>query len=299
MPKPWPCLNDLLSVRAGLEVSACTGNARRITLWEALKLMFVVKNAADLPGKSHCNHPLGDPRCVLECWQQKPDKYSKNSKLTPERWQPSDLENLYFHLIKNAIKNLGDTGLNHKGDLQAWWSFSDTPTVPKTLVIPQEGKTGSKAKWMQILKNRQGCAAFAALSNRCLEYNGTNKSKNEEVARECIESLCLKQHRSNFKKRPRVERDRTVLSTSIIRFSGQPHDHSVLPLKAHLELKSGDGYLEVLNQDSAPLTHLISGKFSTFLINIIGRAHSNNREYTEFIDADIGDGGQIFEVFII
>lgn len=43
----------LLRMAVGLEVSICTGNAERVTLWEALCLCHI---------GSFCGHPVGDQK---------------------------------------------------------------------------------------------------------------------------------------------------------------------------------------------------------------------------------------------
>ena len=66
---------DLLSLEVGLMISVCSWNAERVTLWQALRLAFVqsgehrITSAADrLDRCSSLGHQLGDPRCIMECF---------------------------------------------------------------------------------------------------------------------------------------------------------------------------------------------------------------------------------------
>lgn len=59
-------LMPLLRLRIGLEVSACTGNAQRVTLWDALRLYNTTDTTST--NESGCKHEIGDPKCVQKCW---------------------------------------------------------------------------------------------------------------------------------------------------------------------------------------------------------------------------------------
>ena len=66
-------LGPILRLRVGLEVSVCTGNAQRISLWEALRLASVFCGStsgirSQISGLTTCSHQIGDFSCVQECW---------------------------------------------------------------------------------------------------------------------------------------------------------------------------------------------------------------------------------------
>lgn len=59
---PGTDINPLLKLNIGLEVSACTGNARRVTLWDVLRL------SRSKGSSNNCEHEIASPKCIQSCW---------------------------------------------------------------------------------------------------------------------------------------------------------------------------------------------------------------------------------------
>ncbi|KAJ5287950.1 hypothetical protein N7478_003636 [Penicillium angulare] len=71
----------ILKLRIGLEISACTGNAQKITLWDALRLS---RTDRGLPPNLKCKHAVGDLVCIQSCWTQLAKPRFLNSKPTTD-----------------------------------------------------------------------------------------------------------------------------------------------------------------------------------------------------------------------
>lgn len=74
-------LMRLLKMSIGLEVSICTGNAERATLWEALCLCHIQQNGSF--SQLACGQPVGDQSCVSLCWTSR-DRMQPNT--VDENW---------------------------------------------------------------------------------------------------------------------------------------------------------------------------------------------------------------------
>lgn len=194
--KPETPLLPFLKLRVGLEISACTGNAQRITLWDALRLAQVsargthVTPPGDQIAASSCSHQVGDMNCIVSCWniQKCHDGIDafQNIETNPQAIHPqnSGKNSVMAHrpsanitciearkLIIQSILALKATGVDHNGNLQAWWPFTDTPM---TYRIPQETPAGGNSSyWIPIVKDTRDTSTFAVLSRSCLEFRET------------------------------------------------------------------------------------------------------------------------------
>lgn len=59
-------VTPIWGLHLGIEISLCTGNARRVTLWEAVILLHAQREAQgrDLDHDTRCLHKPGDPDCL-------------------------------------------------------------------------------------------------------------------------------------------------------------------------------------------------------------------------------------------
>ncbi|KAJ5974529.1 hypothetical protein N7481_011739 [Penicillium waksmanii] len=173
-------IRPLMKLRVGLEISACTGNAQRITLWDALRL----SQTKEKTGKARaCNHQISDPRCIELCWTKldfsdtkPPDLHdiSMKEKAAPRHngfdslIDKSPQENSFAkdeirQAIVSSIQGLEYTGIDAEGNLQAYWPFLGTPTNRR--IAPTRFN-----KWMDILTDTRDMSTFAVVSQRCLNF---------------------------------------------------------------------------------------------------------------------------------
>jgi len=172
-------INPLLRLRVGLEISACTGNALRISLWEALRLSQT-KEWTEKP--QICNHEVADPKCIQTCWNrlivdnrfcsvldgsstQDGTLASIGSKYTDDKTSvDADLSAVQIRQkIILALQALEHTGVDMEGNLQAYWPFLDTPTNHRIL------RTRFN-KWLDIVADTRDTSTFAVISQRCLGF---------------------------------------------------------------------------------------------------------------------------------
>lgn len=170
-----PHLRSLLSSNIGLEVSACTGNARRVTLWDALRLSHTP--ARRHPGiapqqESHsCPHRIADPKCIQSCWTR---LFSTDDIDTPVNIPPEGHANRIEYLrriILNSIIALEDTGVDYEGDLQAYWPFTGSPRTHRIEISPSSSSSGETNNWIRVIKEARDVATFAVVSQSCMEVH--------------------------------------------------------------------------------------------------------------------------------
>ncbi|KAL4800586.1 hypothetical protein BDV19DRAFT_384401 [Aspergillus venezuelensis] len=121
-------LLPVLKMRVGLEVSGCTGNSRRISLWDAIQLLRV-RHAATGAGctQAFCDHFAGSIECIKMCWNRQSGGPLDN--LNNKSENGAFKEGMARREVLNAILTLQYTGVDHEGCLQAFWPFSDCPQV--------------------------------------------------------------------------------------------------------------------------------------------------------------------------
>jgi hypothetical protein len=168
-----PNLRSLLSSYIGLEVSACTGNAHRVTLWDALRLSQTTANRQQgisplpLPQQSTpCRHRIADPDCIQKCWTRlfSTDDIDTSVNIPPEG-DPTRKEYLR-RIIMNAIIALEDTGVDHDNNLQAYWPFTETSRTHRIEPSPSHSEINN---WIRVIKDSRDVATFAVVSQRCME----------------------------------------------------------------------------------------------------------------------------------
>jgi hypothetical protein len=155
----------ILKLDVGLEVSICTGNSRRVSLWGAIQLSQAKQEGVGCEYKQvFCCHPVGSIECISNCWN-----WAARGEIDRTLDLPGDHEDFNRASARrkliNAILALEHTGINHQGQLQALWPFSGCPQV---LHIPSSTKR-QKHSWISLVKDTTDSSTFAVLSQRCLE----------------------------------------------------------------------------------------------------------------------------------
>ncbi|KAJ5353348.1 hypothetical protein N7452_002322 [Penicillium brevicompactum] len=163
--KPDTRLVPLLGLRVGLEVSACTGNAQRVTLWDALRLSQTGPQTLD--AVPYCEHKIGDRHCISTCWT----RCHSNDEIDSFEDQPIYGKPLSGpqarRVIINSILALEHTGLDSEGNLQVAWPFSDIPA--NCPVSPSTAKESNN--WFRVVKETRETSSFPVFSQQCLEFH--------------------------------------------------------------------------------------------------------------------------------
>ncbi|KAJ5727493.1 hypothetical protein N7493_005313 [Penicillium malachiteum] len=136
----------ILRLRIGLEISLCTGNTQRRSLWDVLRLSYTeVGGSFD----TSCSHEVGDLDCVRICW----------TRLSKQNLCRDKARKTLVH----AIRRLRHTGINQQGNLEAHWPFVGVPTNQHILSTKCN-------RWFNIIRDIREAATFAVMSQRCLEF---------------------------------------------------------------------------------------------------------------------------------
>jgi hypothetical protein len=154
---------QLLRNLCGLEVSACTGNARRISL---IELIFTTPMKrylkSTLQGSSNfTKRVLGaiekkDPIGFLECYAEDPD------------WRDD-----FVRLLNICFAVLADTGVDSEGNLNALYTSESGRAVIVTL-------TEKSHPWAEILKDSAWSFTHAVFTDTCLSARGRACIKQRE-----------------------------------------------------------------------------------------------------------------------
>ncbi|CAI7583344.1 unnamed protein product [Penicillium palitans] len=162
--KPDTRLVPLLNLRVGLEVSACTGNAQRVTLWDALRFSQTTTNSPD--HTMYCAHKVGDKNCISSCWNrwQSLDEIDSLDHMPGQNKPLTGLE--ARRVIINSILALEHSGVDSEGNLQVSWPFNNSPlNLPVLPSTPKESHN-----WFRVVKDTRDTSSFAVFSQRCLEF---------------------------------------------------------------------------------------------------------------------------------
>ncbi|RJE19808.1 ZnF_C2H2 [Aspergillus sclerotialis] len=214
-------LIPLLRLQVGLEVSACTGNAQRVALWDALRLSrarVYDSSENDICPYLTCEHNIGDIQCIKSCWiRHRPADEIDAVDYSPKKGSLDISE--ARRLIIDSILVLEHTGIDNEGNLQAWWPFSDSPLTCR--ISPTSSDESNN--WFRVVKDTRDMSAFAVLSQRCL-------GAEEMCVRQCSGS-----HKNGY-----VRANRTGLCTRFL-----SADHSLACLKEGTKLHVGAAPLTV------------------------------------------------------
>lgn len=138
----------------GLEISACTGNAQRVKLWEILNVKEVqnfiqVTMVDELP-----NSVL-----ISGFW----DAFRKDFDHFIRRWNTNETFRVAARrVIRKVIQKLDNTGIDEDRQLRAWWPDEKAHRAFK--IKPNHHK------WVRMLNDSNTTAVFAIISTRCLQY---------------------------------------------------------------------------------------------------------------------------------
>lgn len=171
--EPYPELGQLLKLQVGLEISLCTGNARRVSLWEAIRLYHIERQGSD---PLACEHSIADIECARLCWARDYRGTSDSFINANSSCRSVDIANAqtsladtpldikcFRNLMIKAVLRLKDTGIDHEGHLRACWPFSDP-------AMSHHMRTNKINRWMGILSESIQVATFAVVSSRCLGF---------------------------------------------------------------------------------------------------------------------------------
>ena len=138
----------------GLEVSACTGNARRIKLWE----IFKVKEIHDFVEVTMADH-LPDSLLTSGFW----DAFRTDFDAFLRKWSAdSSFRDASRHVIRKVIQTLCDTGIDGDKQLRAWWPDAKGYRAFKI--------KSDQNQWVRMLKDSDTTAVFAVISSNCFQY---------------------------------------------------------------------------------------------------------------------------------
>ncbi|KAF4768008.1 hypothetical protein N7455_000069 [Penicillium solitum] len=162
--KPDTRLVPLLNLRVGLEVSACTGNAQRVTLWDALRFSQTTTNSPD--HTMYCAHNVGDKNCISSCWNrwQSLDEIDSLNHMPGQNKPLTGLE--ARRVIINSILALEHSRVDSEGNIQVSWPFNNSPL--DFSVLPSTPKESHN--WFRVVKDTRDTSSFAVFSQRCLEF---------------------------------------------------------------------------------------------------------------------------------
>ncbi|KAL2807689.1 hypothetical protein BJX63DRAFT_63825 [Aspergillus granulosus] len=157
----------ILKLEVGLEVSMCTGNSRRVSLWEAIQLSQVKQRGVESEyTQVFCGHTAGSIECICKCWN-----WADREEIDQILDAPGDHEEFKQASARrkliNAILALEHTGINHRGQLQALWPFSKCPQVRH---IPSNTKR-QKHNWLGLVKDTYSTSATFLRPSGCFKQS--------------------------------------------------------------------------------------------------------------------------------
>lgn len=184
----------ILKANVGLEISRCSINARRITLWDALTMAHVGKkvhtNNITAPISDPCNHSVGQIACIAECWNLAGALSRVGVHFTDDMLidvapgdssEISESKSKVRELVLDAIAELEETGVDQEGVLQAFYPYAEAPTVVCLNLESKETKESNN--WISMVKDSPYTACFAVISDSCLVSPLTGSSLNPNYGR--------------------------------------------------------------------------------------------------------------------
>ena len=148
---------DVLSLWCGLEVSACTKNARR------RRLLHLVNSQTMLKHRQHGFFDWPDPTCktaVEKAMGEEDPKYIIELYNKHVEWRKD-----IGRVVSWLFDALGDTGITPDGDLAAYSFMEDSGDPHQTAIYPNKVHT-----WTGFLKDTVLVATFAITTDACLEF---------------------------------------------------------------------------------------------------------------------------------
>jgi len=320
--KPEAKLLPILKLRVGLEISACTGNAQRISLWDALRLAHASSRAnhstppEDQNTVDTCSHQIGDKACIVSCWNvqvpsdgvdavqdiesgiQGMSVQSDGGHVTHQL--PGSMTNHEARkIIIRSILMLKETGVDHEQNLQAWWPFINIPT---TYRITERRDSRHPYDWIRVVKDTRDTSTFAVVSQRCLEFG------EKDLGRVCQFSPCncrLMNDRDQLWRSSVT--DRTILSTrfSIDFSTDQPEANlpsgqevrlcqgTRLRLGEHLTLK----VLETMEKPRAAIVERYERAFHRSFRKVLPSTESKYPRAFEQINDEVSTGHS-FDIYV-
>ncbi|KAL4942536.1 hypothetical protein BDV06DRAFT_211741 [Aspergillus oleicola] len=144
-------LTPLLKLQIGLEVSACTGNAKRAT----------TDSTNDSPS---CHHRIGDKNCISSCWTRHHHLNELDSQFNLHKASKALPISEARLIIIKTILALEHTGIDNEGNLQACWPFTDS------FMNYRISSSKETHNWFRAVKDTRVVSTFAVVSQRCLEF---------------------------------------------------------------------------------------------------------------------------------
>ncbi|OJD40618.1 uncharacterized protein BKCO1_1000603 [Diplodia corticola] len=186
----------LLKANVGLEISRCSINARRVTLWDALTIAHAGKKiassgAGDQLSLPHfCTHFIGQIACIAECWNlagalSRAGVSFKEDTLIDvapgDSSEASESKSKVRELVVDAVAELEQTGVDQTDVLQAFYPYVEAPTAV-CLDIKSKNMNESN-NWISMVKESPSTACFAVMSDSCLVSPLTGSSLNPNYGR--------------------------------------------------------------------------------------------------------------------
>lgn len=165
-----------LNVRIGLEISACTGNALRVPLWELFQLSVVQEYIRRVLGSKVPKSNERIPSFLKA--------FDDGFETFVSTWEDNDdFRDSAVVIIRKLLQNLAYTGPTAKGDLLAWFVNGE-----------KDGLQISKSyrhNWIKLLVESTSETTLAVMSSRCLENDYPNGCKHDTTTRsdECSTAL--------------------------------------------------------------------------------------------------------------
>lgn len=150
-----------------LKLLVASFSTPRTSEWED-KLLRMYCGVARLP--KSCEHEIGDINCISTCWIHEDDFRDEgidsfeNGARKRKRLTLSDAR----RKIIDFIKMFEYTGIDHDGNLQAWWPFTDTPMTCSISRVTENEVNN----WFLLIKDTRDTSAFPVVSQRCSEFRG-------------------------------------------------------------------------------------------------------------------------------
>ncbi|KAA6412631.1 MAG: hypothetical protein FRX48_03623 [Lasallia pustulata] len=191
---PKACYLDYLAV---LEISQCTGHARRTNLWSILRSRALRRSIDVLLGREHGNHLH-----MILIREQETDQTvmmpSKQPRSFVDIWKIlSDVEKLLIkQVMVTILRNLRSTGVDEDGNLQAW-DVTSSDRIDGRKIVPS---------WRSMVKDNTESAAFAIITERCMQYKASALlTSPSEPPRILLTKVCISTNPELKINRPRID----------------------------------------------------------------------------------------------